>query len=248
MTGRLAGKTAFITAAGAGIGAETAKAFLDEGARVIATDLDASKLDGLAKAERHALDVRSTDAVSAMAKQVGAVDILFNCAGYVHHGNALDTTEEDWNFSFDLNVTSMFRTIRAFLPAILDKGGGSIVNISSVASSVRGLPNRYVYGASKAAVIGLTKAVAADFITRGIRCNAICPGTVQSPSLDVRIADLAKSTGQTEAQARESFVKRQPMGRLGTAREIAMLALYLASDESSFTTGQAFLVDGGVAL
>ncbi len=248
MTGRLAGKTAFITAAGAGIGAETAKAFMEEGARVIATDLKADSLNALSGAERHALDVRSTAAVDAMAKQVGPVDILFNCAGFVHHGNALDTSEDDWNFSFDLNCTSMFRTIRAFLPGMLEKGGGSIINVASVASSIKGLPNRYVYGASKAAVIGLTKAVAADFITRGIRCNAIGPGTVQSPSLDVRIAELAKSTGQTEAQARDSFIKRQPMGRLGTAREIAMLAVYLGSDESSFTTGQCHLADGGVAL
>lgn len=248
MAGRLAGKTAFLTAAGAGIGRATAQAFLAEGARVIATDLDAAKLDALPDAERHALDVRSTQAVAAMAAQIGAIDILFNCAGYVHHGNALDTSEEDWAFSFDLNVTSMFRTIRAFLPAMLEEGGGSIVNMASVASSVRGLPNRYVYGASKAAVIGLTKSVAADFITRGVRCNAICPGTVQSPSLDGRIADLARSTGQTEDEARASFVRRQPMGRLGTAREIAMLAVYLASDESSFTTGQIHLADGGVAL
>lgn len=248
MAGRLAGKTAFITAAGAGIGAETAKAFLEEGARVIATDLRSDSLERLTGAECHALDVRSTEAVNAIAKQIGPVDILFNCAGFVHHGNALDTTEDDWAFSFDLNVTSMFRTIRAFLPGMLEKGGGSIINIASVASSIKGLPNRYVYAASKAAVIGLTKAVAADFITRGIRCNAIGPGTVQSPSLDVRIADLAKSTGQTEAQARDSFIKRQPMGRLGTAREIAMLAVYLASDESSFTTGQCHLADGGVAL
>ncbi len=248
MTGRLAGKTAFLTAAGAGIGQATAQAFLEEGARVIATDLDVSKLDALPGAERHALDVRSAQAVDAMAQRVGAVDVLFNCAGFVHHGNALDTTEEDWNFSFDLNVSSMFRTIRAFLPAMLDKGGGSIVNMASVASSVRGLPNRYAYGASKAAVIGLTKAVAADFITRGVRCNAICPGTVQSPSLDGRIADLARSTGQSEEEARASFVRRQPMGRLGTAREIAMLVTYLASDESSFTTGQIHLADGGVAL
>ena len=248
MAGRLAGKTAFITAAGAGIGAETTKAFLEEGARVIATDLRGDSLKALAGAECHALDVRSTAAVDAIAKQVGPVDILFNCAGFVHHGNALDTTEDDWAFSFDLNVTSMFRTIRAFLPGMLEKGGGSIINVASVASSIKGLPNRYAYGASKAAVIGLTKAVAADFITRGIRCNAIGPGTVQSPSLDTRITDLAKSTGQTEAQARESFIKRQPMGRLGTAREIAMLAVYLASDESSFTTGQCHLADGGVAL
>ena len=248
MAGRLAGKTAFLTAAGAGIGQATAQAFLAEGARVIATDLDAAKLDALPGAERHTLDVRSTQAVQAMASQVGAVDILFNCAGFVHHGDALNTSEEDWAFSFDINVSSMLRTIRAFLPAMLEKGGGSIVNMASVASSVRGLPNRYAYGASKAAVIGLTKSVAADFITRGVRCNAICPGTVQSPSLDGRIADLARSTGQSEEEARASFVRRQPMGRLGTAREIAMLAVYLASDESSFTTGQIHLADGGVAL
>ena len=248
MTGRLAGKTAFLTAAGAGIGQATAQAFLAEGARVIATDLNAASLESLTQAERHALDVRSTDAVAAMAKKVGPVDILFNCAGFVHHGNALDTSEDDWNFSFDLNVTSMFRTIRAFLPGMLDKGAGSIVNVASVASSIKGFPNRYVYGASKAAVIGLTKSVAIDYIARGIRCNAIGPGTVQSPSLDTRIDTLAKTTQQTEAAARDAFVKRQPMGRLGTAKEIAMIAIYLASDESAFTTGQCLLVDGGAAL
>ncbi len=248
MTGRLAGKTAFLTAAGAGIGQATAQAFLAEGARVIATDLNVASLEPLAKAECHALDVRSTDAVDAMAKKIGPVDILFNCAGFVHHGNALDTSEADWNFSFDLNVTSMFRTTRAFLPGMLEKGAGSIVNVASVASSIKGFPNRYVYGASKAAVIGLTKSVAIDYIAKGIRCNAIGPGTVQSPSLDMRIDSLAKSTAQSEAAARDAFVKRQPMGRLGTAQEIASLAIYLASDESLFTTGQCFLVDGGAAL
>ena len=248
MTGRLKGKTAFVTAAGAGIGQAIAQAFVEEGARVIATDLDAGKLGELKGAETHSLDVRSTAAVEAMAKSIGPINILMNCAGYVHHGSVLDCSDADWDFSFDLNVKSMHRTIKAFLPAMLANGGGSILNIASVASSVRGLPNRYVYGASKAAVIGLTKAVAADFITRGIRCNALCPGTVQSPSLDDRIAALAKSNNTSLEAARASFVARQPMGRLGTAREIAMLAVYLGSDESVFTTGQIHLADGGVAL
>jgi 2-keto-3-deoxy-L-fuconate dehydrogenase len=247
MTGRLAGKTAFLTAAGAGIGRATAEAFLEEGAKVIATDLDKAKLAGLKKADCRALDVLSTEAVNAMARSVGPIDILFNCAGFVHHGTAITTSDEDWDFSFDLNVKSMHRTIRAFLPGMIERGGGSIVNIASIASSVKGLPNRYVYGASKAAVIGLTKAVAADFIHHGVRCNAICPGTVQSPSLDERIKTLAASTGQTQEAARNSFIARQPMGRLGTAREIAMLAVYLASDEASFTTGQYHLADGGIS-
>jgi 2-keto-3-deoxy-L-fuconate dehydrogenase len=245
--GRLQGKTAFLTAAGAGIGRETAELFAAEGAKVIATDLDKAKLAGL-NADCRALDVRSTDAVNAMAKDIGAIDILFNCAGYVHHGTVLDCSDQDWDFSFDLNVKSMHRTIKAFLPAMLEKGGGSIVNISSGVSSIRGVPNRYVYGATKAAVIGLTKAVAADFIRRGIRCNAICPGTIQSPSLDDRIATLAKSSGQSLETVRNAFIDRQPIGRLGTAREMAYLALYLASDESSYTTGQIHIADGGFAL
>ncbi len=248
MAGRLQGKTAVLTAAGAGIGRATAEAFLAQGARVIATDLDAAKLVGLHGAQCHALDVRSTAAVEALAQQVGAVDILFNCAGYVHHGSALECSDADWDFSFDLNVKSMHRTIRAFLPGMLAKGRGSIVNIASGASSVRGIPNRYVYGASKAAVIGLSKAVAADFIRKGVRCNAICPGTIESPSLDDRIATLARDTGQSVEAVRQAFVDRQAIGRLGTAQEVAMLAVYLASDESSYTTGTIHLVDGGFSL
>ena len=218
---------------------------------MIATDLKAellADLKGQGVAETHALDVRDTKAVNALAEKVGAVDVLFNCAGFVHHGTVLTTSDEDWDFSFDLNVKSMHRTIGAFLPAMLKKGGGSIVNVASGASSVRGIPNRYVYGASKAAVIGLTKSVAADFIRQGIRCNAICPGTIQSPSLDERIAEQAKAQGKSVAEIRQAFVDRQPMGRLGTAEEIAWLAVYLASDESSYTTGQIHLADGGFAL
>jgi 2-keto-3-deoxy-L-fuconate dehydrogenase len=252
MAGRLKGKVALVTAAGQGIGRAIAASFAAEGAKVIATDLDAGKLKGLRAAERRALDVRSTAAVEALAKEVarkyGALDVLANCAGFVHHGSVLECAEADWDFSFDLNVKSMHRTIKAFLPAMLRRKRGSIVNISSGASSVRGLPNRYVYGATKAAVIGLTKAVAADFIKRGIRANAICPGTIESPSLDERIAALAKSTGQSLATIRKQFIDRQPMGRLGTPVEIAMLAVYLASDEASYTTGQIHLADGGFAL
>jgi 2-keto-3-deoxy-L-fuconate dehydrogenase len=248
---RLKGKRAFITAAGAGIGRETAILFAAEGAEVIATDLKMdliSDLKGLGIAVVHALDVRDTAAVNAMAAKVGTVDVLFNCAGFVHHGTVLTTSEADWDFSFDLNVKSMHRTIAAFLPGMLAKGKGAIVNIASGASSVRGIPNRYVYGASKAAVIGLTKAVAADTIRLGVRCNAICPGTIQSPSLDSRIADQAKAQGKSLEEIRQAFIDRQPMGRLGTAEEIAWLGVYLASDESSYTTGQAYLSDGGFAL
>jgi 2-keto-3-deoxy-L-fuconate dehydrogenase len=245
---RLAGKRAVLTAAGAGIGRATAAAFVAEGAQVIATDLDAAKLAGLRDAEIHQLDVRSSEAIDALAKAVGTIDILFNCAGFVHHGTILDCSDADWAFSFDLNVASMHRMIKAFLPGMLRNKCGSIINIASGASSVRGIPNRYVYGTTKAAVIGLTKAVAADFIKDGIRCNAICPGTIESPSLDERIATQAKSTGQSLATVRQAFVDRQPMGRLGKPQEIAMLAVYLASDESSYTTGQAHLADGGFAL
>jgi 2-keto-3-deoxy-L-fuconate dehydrogenase len=248
MGGRLAGKTAFLTAAAQGIGRATAEAFLEEGARVIATDKALDKLDGLDGAERYALDVLSTAAVDALAAQVGPVDILYNCAGFVHHGTVLDCSEQDWDFSFDLNVKAMHRTIKAFLPGMLERGRGSIVNIASGASSVRGIPNRYVYGASKAAVIGLTKAVAADFIKQGIRCNAICPGTIESPSLEARIAEQAAKTGKPLAEIQQAFIDRQPMGRLGKAEEIAWLAVYLASDESSYTTGQIHLADGGFAL
>lgn len=251
MAGRLQGKRAFCTAAGAGIGRSTALAFAREGAHVIATDLDLAKIADLKDhgvAEVHKLDVLSTPAVMALAEAVGPVDILFNCAGFVHHGSVLDCTEHDWDFSFDLNVKSMHRTIKAFLPGMLERGAGSIVNIASGAGSVRGIPNRYVYGATKAAVIGLTKAVAADFIKRGIRANAICPGTIESPSLDDRISTLASQTGQPVEAVRQAFVDRQPMGRLGKPEEIALLAVYLASDEASYTTGQIHLADGGFAL
>lgn len=252
MTGRLSGKRAFITAAGQGIGAAIAAAFIAEGADVVATDVDAGKLKALKTDKTFALDALSTDAVNAMAKKVvdayGAPHILVNCAGYVHQGSVLECSEKDWDFSFDLNVKSMHRTLSAFLPAMIANGGGSIVNISSAVSSIRGVPNRYVYGATKAAVIGLTKAVAADFIRKGIRCNAICPGTIQSPSLDERVSANAKATGQSRDAAFEAFVARQPIGRLGTAQEVANLALFLASDESSYITGQPHLVDGGMAL
>ncbi len=251
MTGRLQGKTAIVTAAAAGIGRESAIAFAREGARVIATDIAEDKLaelgdEGVAEVVR--LDVRDTAAVEALAGRLGAVDVLFNCAGFVHHGSVLECSEDDWDFSFDINVKSMHRMIRAFLPAMLENGGGSIVNIASGASSVRGIPNRYVYGTTKAAVIGLTKAVAADFIRRGVRCNAICPGTIQSPSLDGRIATQARETGQTSEAVRQAFIDRQPMGRLGTVEEVAALAVYLASDESSYTTGAIHMIDGGFSL
>ena len=248
MAGRLEGKTAVVTAAGQGIGRAIAEAFLNEGAQVWATDLDATKLADLAGATTRSVDVRSTAAIEALAAEAGAVDILVNAAGFVHHGSVLECTDEEWDFSFDINVKSMHRTVRAFVPGMLAKGKGSIVNISSGASSVRGLPNRHAYGASKAAVIGLTKAVAADFIRRGVRANAICPGTVDSPSLDGRIATLAAQTGRTQAEVRKDFENRQPMGRLGTPMEIAMLAVHLASDESSFTTGAVYLADGGFSL
>ena len=248
MAGRLQGKTAVVTAAGQGIGRAIAEAFVREGAKVWATDLDLKKLEGLTGAELRAVDVLSTAAVEALARETGAIDILVNAAGYVHHGTVLECSDKDWDFSFDLNVKSMHRTTKAYVPGMLDKGAGSIVNIASGAGSVRGIPNRYVYGATKAAVIGLTKAVAADFIKRGIRANAICPGTIQSPSLDQRIADQAKASGQSLEAVRQAFVDRQPMGRLGTAEEIAWLAVYLASDEASYTTGQIHLADGGFAL
>ena len=248
MAGRLKGKIAVITAAGQGIGRAIAEAFVREGAIVWATDRDTEKLEGIPRAKRRKLDVLSDKAVNSFAEKIGTIDILVNAAGFVHHGTVLDCDDKDWDFSMNLNVKSMHRTMKAFMPGMLAKGHGSIVNIASGAGSVRGIPNRYVYGASKAAVIGLTKAVAADFIKKGIRANAICPGTIQSPSLDERIATLAKTQGITEAAARQAFIDRQPMGRLGTSEEIAMLAVYLASDESSYTTGQIHLADGGFAL
>lgn len=248
MTNRLAGKTAFITAAGQGIGRATALAFAREGARVLATDINPALLDGLAAESACSvlrLDVTDAAAISAAAAQVGPVDVLFNSAGFVHAGSVLDCTEDEWDFAFQLNVRSHFRTIKAFLPGMLAKGAGSIINMASVVGSIKGAPNRFVYGTTKAAVIGLTKAVAADFITRGIRCNAICPGTVESPSLRDRISAQAQATAQTTAQVEAAFVGRQPMGRLGRVEEIAALAIYLASDESSFTTGTAQVIDGG---
>ena len=248
MTGRLNGKTALVTAAGQGIGRSIAEAFVREGAKVWATDLDPAKLDGLEGAERRGLDVLSNAGVDDLVAEAGPIAILVNAAGFVHHGSILECSDKDWDFSFDLNVKSMHRTTKAVLPGMLERGRGSIVNIASGASSVRGIPNRYVYGATKAAVIGLTKALAADFIRRGIRANAICPGTIQSPSLDERIAAQAASSGQSIETVRQAFVDRQPMGRLGTPEEIAALAVYLASDESSYTTGQIHLADGGFAL
>ena len=243
---RLAGKRAVVTAAGQGIGRAIAERFHREGARVFASDLDVGLLDGF-EGERAALDVRDGAAVAAHARDVGPVDVLVNVAGFVHHGTVLDCDEEDWAFSFDLNVTSMHRTLRAFLPGMLERGGGSIVNMSSGASSLKGAPNRYVYGATKAAVIGLTKAVAADFVRQNVRCNAICPGTVRSPSWEGRVEALGREMGSV-AEARAAFVARQPMGRVGEPDEIAALALYLASDESAFVTGTAIPIDGGWTL
>jgi 2-keto-3-deoxy-L-fuconate dehydrogenase len=248
MTDRLKGKTAFVTAAGQGIGRATAEAFAREGARVIATDINEALLAELAETTgctTRLLDVTDANAVLAAAKDAGPVNILFNGAGYVHAGTILDCDEKAFEFSFDLNVRAMYRMTRAFLPAMLEHGGGSIINVASVAGSIKGAPNRFVYGATKAAVIGMTKAIAADFITRGVRCNAICPGTVESPSLRERMAALAQSTNQTIEQAEAWFVARQPMGRVGKTAEIAALAVYLASDESGFTTGTAQIIDGG---
>jgi 2-keto-3-deoxy-L-fuconate dehydrogenase len=251
MTSRLAGKTAFVTAAGQGIGRAVVEAFAREGAQVVATDIEPKLLADLGATPGvvvEALDALDAAAIAAAAGRHPGVDVLFNGAGYVHHGTVLDCTEEQWDFAFDLNVRSMYRTIKAFLPGMLARGNGSIINVSSGASSIKAAANRFVYGASKAAVIGLTKSVALDFITRGVRCNAICPGTVESPSLRERIAALARSSGQSLAQVEAMFVARQPMGRLGTAAEVAALAVYLAGDESRFTTGTASLVDGGWSL
>ncbi len=247
MSGRLEGKTALITAAAQGIGRASAEMFAREGARVIATDLNAEALATLGGAgiEPRRLDVLDGGAIRALAAEFGAVDVLFNCAGFVHAGTILECEEQDWEFSFALNARAMFRMMKAWLPAMIEKGSGSIINMSSAASSVKGVPSRFVYGASKAAVIGMTKSVAADFVTKGIRCNAICPGTVGSPSLAARIAEQAKAQGVPVEQVQQAFVARQPMGRVAKAEEIAALVLYLGSDESAFTTGQIHIIDGG---
>jgi 2-keto-3-deoxy-L-fuconate dehydrogenase len=247
-SGRLAGKTVLITAAAQGIGRASVELFAREGARVIATDISKQHLDelaGFANVETHLLDVTDDAAIKALVAKVGAVDVLFNCAGYVAAGNILDCDDKAWDFSFNLNAKAMFHTIRAVLPGMLAKKSGSIVNIASAASSVKGVANRFAYGASKAAVVGLTKSVAADFVAQGVRCNAICPGTIESPSLNQRITTQAKETGKSETEVRQAFVGRQPMGRIGKAEEVAALALYLASDESAFTTGAIHMIDGG---
>jgi 2-keto-3-deoxy-L-fuconate dehydrogenase len=252
MAGRLKGKVALVTAAGQGIGRAIAAAFIDEGATVIATDVEEGKLKGLNAKQSRALDVLSAASIDALATSVvqefGGLDVLVNVAGYVHHGTVLESSEQDIDFSFDLNVKSMHRTMKAFIPAMLKKGGGSIINMSSAASSIRGVPNRYVYSLTKAAVIGLTKATAVDFIKRGIRVNAICPGTIESPSFRDRVAAHAKRSGISPQAAERDFIDRQPMGRIGTAEEVAMLATYLASDESAFISGHTHLIDGGWAL
>jgi len=247
MSTRLLGKRAVITAAGQGIGRATAEAFVRESANVIATDIEGESLETLSGCETRQLDVTDPSAVQAFALETGPVDVLFNCAGYVHSGSILECSERDWEFSFEVNVASMFRLMKAFLPGMLEKGSGSIINMSSVASSVKGAPNRFAYGASKAAVIGMTKSVSADFVSRGIRCNAICPGTVESPSLADRIATQAATQKVSIDEVRKSFIERQPMRRLGKPAEIAALVVYLASDESAFTTGQIHVIDGGWA-
>ncbi len=241
----LTGKRVLITAAGQGIGFTTARLFAAAGADVIASDINLERLQGCGGIRALALNVTDPAAIAAAAEAIGPIDVLFNCAGVVHSGSILDCSEDQWAFALDLNVTAMFRMIRAFLPGMLARGKGSIINMSSVASSVKGVPNRFAYGASKAAVIGLTRSVAADYVTQGIRCNAICPGTVESPSLRQRIAEQAREQGRSEQEVYQAFVARQPIGRIGTTEEIAQLALYLASDASSYTTGTVQIIDGG---
>lgn len=245
MAGRLAGKVAFVTAAAQGMGRGSALAFAREGARVWATDVNAQALSDLKhdSIQTRVLDVTDEAAVSKVAREVGDIDVLFNCAGIVHHGSILDATPQDWELGFAVNVKSMYLVSRAFLPGMVKKGRGSIINMASVASSIRGLPNRFVYGASKAAVIGLTKSIAADFVKQGIRCNAICPGTVDTPSLQGRINAFADPV-----QARKDFIARQPMGRLGTVDDVTGILVFLASDESLFATGNAYSIDGGMTI
>ncbi|MGR3501352.1 SDR family oxidoreductase [Pseudaestuariivita sp.] len=248
MAERLSGKRCLVTAAGQGIGRASALAMAAEGAEVFATDVNAEALeslaaDGAGAITTFALDARSADSIKSGVERAQP-DVLFNCAGFVHHGTVLDCTDDEWDFAFDLNVRSMFRTIQAVLPGMLERGGGSIINMSSACSSIIGAPNRFVYGTTKAAVIGLTKSVALDFIQKGIRCNCICPGTVESPSLEDRLHALGEQVGGYE-EARKQFVARQPMGRIAKAEEIAALVVYLASDESGFTTGHPHIIDGG---
>ena len=247
MDSKLTGKRALITAAGQGIGRASARLMAQQGASVIASDINQEALESLARETKGIevvkLDVMDAQAITGFADEVGRIDILFNCAGFVHNGTILDCTEDDWDFSFNLNVKAMYRLIRALLPQMIAAGGASIINMSSVASSVRGVPSRFVYGASKAAVIGLTKGIAADYVSQGIRCNAICPGTVESPSLEQRM----RATGDYE-KARAEFIARQPMGRVGKSEEIAALVAYLASDDAGFTTGQIHIIDGGWSI
>ena len=246
MAGRLEGKVAFVTAGGQGIGRGAALAFAREGATVWATDLNpktVAELEGRDGIRTRQLDATDERAIARVAAEVGGVDVLFNCAGFVHHGTILDCTPKDWDFSFNINVRSMYLVTRAFLPGMLKKGAGSIINMASVASSLKGLPNRFVYGATKAAVIGLSKAIAADYVRQGIRCNAICPGTVDTPSLGERINAFADPV-----QARKDFIARQPMGKLGTVDDITGILVFLASDESLFATGNAYAIDGGMTI
>lgn len=248
---RLQGKTIVVTAAGQGIGRATALEMAKEGATVWATDLNPELLkayEGVANIKTSVLNVLKTEDVNAFAKKVGTIDALFNCAGFVHQGDIMHLSEAEWDFSMDLNVKSMYRTIRAFLPGMLEKGKGSVINMASAASTIKGAPNRVIYSASKAAVIGLTRALAADYVSRNIRFNSICPGTIESPSLGERIQAVSEQSGKTVQEARDQFIARQPIGRLGKAEEIAYLAVYLASDESAFTTGTAQIIDGGWSL
>ena len=246
MTNRLAGKRILVSAAGQGIGRASALSMAAEGASVLATDINEAALKELAGTpgiETRRLDVTDDQAVADIVASMDRIDVLFNCAGFVHQGSIFETSDKDWDFSFRINVRAMWKMMAAALPRMVDHGGGSIINVSSVCSSIKGLPNRFVYGTTKAAVIGMTKSVAADFVTKGIRCNAVCPGTVDTPSL----GDRMKQLGDVD-EARKMFLARQPTGRLATAEEIAPIVIYLASDESRFATGQAFSVDGGITI